>query len=168
VVTHSAKWYIYDSGYPGLGWTVEWADDYDAPEPAHLELHRGVNSWLPYEGAQYAELDTDWDGPDGGMNNEEASVRIYQSVVTCTWETYNLSFAWSARPNHSNNSLEVYWDGVKVFDTGNVAGGSNTEWHMEYITGLTVSGSSTTFEFVETGTPDSFGMFLDAVDVQIE
>ena len=169
VVTHSSGWDIFPNGDPDLGWNVEWADDYSgAPFPANLELHRGVNGWLPYEGSQYAELDSDWDGPNGNINGEEASVKISQSIITCSWETYTLSFAWSARPNHADNGLKVYWDGVEVFDSGIVAGSSNTDWHVETITGLTVSDSTTIIEFVETGTPDSFGMFLDAVSVQIE
>lgn len=165
------SWNIFASGTPGLGWTVEWADDYPgAPDPAYLELHRGVNGWFSYEGYQHAELDTDWQGPGGGGSGEPASVKISQSIVTCTFEKYTLSFAWSPRPGHDNNALKVYWDGGLIFDSGVVSGvgNPNTVWTLETITGLTVSGSSTLIEFVETGNPDSLGMFLDAVSVQIQ
>ena len=176
IVTASEGWDIFDSGTSGLGWTVKWyggSTSYQGqtrPEPAHLELHRGVNDWSPYEGQQHAELDTDWDGPGGGLNNEPASVNISQYIVTCPGETYTLEFAWSPRPGHSDNALEVYWDNSKIFETGIIDGSSysNTVWTLETIPGLSVTGFSTLLEFRETGTPDSLGMFLDAVDVQLE
>jgi len=176
VVTHSKKWDIFGSGTYGLEWTVDWhggSTTYQGqtrPEPALLELHRGVSGWLPHEDEQYAELDTDWDGPDGGLSGEPASVKISQVVVSCPWRTYTLAFSWSPRPGHADNGLKVYWDGAEIFDSGIVSGvgNGNTDWHIETITGLTVTGVSTSIEFVETGNPDSLGMFLDAVSVQLE
>lgn len=174
LVETSQKWDIYDNGIADLGWTVEWYDGstsyggWTRPEPAHLELHRGVNSWSSHEGEQHTELDTDWDGPSGSLSGEPASVGISQSIVTCLGETYTLSFAWSPRPNHNNNSLELYWNGEKIFETGNVEGSSTTDWSIKTFSGLTVTDTTTLIEFIETGTPDSLGMFLDAVDVQLE
>ena len=169
------SWNIFASGTPSLGWTVDWhggSTTYQGqtrPEPALLELHRHVSGWSPREGEQYAELDTDWDGPNGGLNGEPASVKISQVVVSCPWRTYTLAFSWSPRPGHADNGLKVYWDGAEIFDSGIVSGVGNgkTDWHIETITGLTVTGVSTSIEFVETGTPDSLGMFLDAVSVQL-
>lgn len=164
------KWDIFDSGTTGLGWTVEWYDGSTSyggqtrPEPAHLELHRGVNNWSSYNGTQHAELDTDWDGPGGGLNNEPASVKIYQDIATCPGRTYTLSYAWSPRPGHGDNELDVYWNGSSIA-THSGSGGSNTMWTEVIKTGLPSAGYSTRLEFIETGTPDSLGMFLDAVSV---
>jgi adenosylmethionine-8-amino-7-oxononanoate aminotransferase len=30
-----------------------------------IELHRSVAGWLPKDGQQHAELDSDWQGPSG-------------------------------------------------------------------------------------------------------
>jgi hypothetical protein len=172
VVTATQGWDIYDSGYAGLGWTVEWRADvptswggWTRPDPAHLELHRGVNNWLPSDGYQYTELDTDWNDHVGSLNNEPASVKIYQDLLTCPVETYVLTYAWSPRPGHGDNSMEVYWDG-NLIATHSGSGGSNTNWTVETHS-VTASVYTTRLEFVETGTNDSLGMFLDDVGVEI-
>ena len=170
-VTHSLGWDIYDSGTPGLGWTVDWwagAPTYNGvtrPTPAHLELHRSVNGWAHAEGAQHAELDTDWDGPGGGLNNEPASVSLYQDLPTQNG-IYTLRYAWSPRPNHANNALEVYWGGVKVAEHSG-AGGGATSWTLETLS-VTAAAGTTQLEFREVGTANSLGMFLDAVEVELE
>jgi hypothetical protein len=165
-VTSSYKWDIFDSGTSGLGWTVEWAGTYSgAPYPAHLELHRGVNGWLSYSGSyQHAELDTDWGGPGHSQSGEPASVKIYQDLPTCPGGTYELKYAWSPRPGHADNGLEVWWDGVQIA-THSGSGGSNTNWALETHSDLDASSDTTTLAFVEVGTADSLGMFLDAVSV---
>ncbi len=172
VVAATQGWDIYDSDYPGLGWTVEWRSDvpptwgsWTRPDPAHLELHRGVNGWLSYGGSQqHTELDTDWNGPvASGPNNEPASVRIYQDLATCPGETYTLEYAWSPRPGHGDNKVEVWWDGAKIA-THTGIGGSNTNWTLVPSTRI-ASSEWTTLAFVEAGGNDSLGMFLDAVSV---
>jgi hypothetical protein len=161
VVGTSQGWDIFTSDE--VDWTVEWASSYSgAPADAYLELHRGVNNWDPYDGDQHAELDTDWQGPGGG-SGEEASVKISQDLATCPGVTYDLTYAWSPRPNHSDNVLEVYVDGaLEASHSG--SGGSNTNWTLGTVS-FTAGASTTTIEFVEAGTPDSLGMFLDAVSV---
>jgi hypothetical protein len=164
-VTSSYKWDIFDSGTSGLEWTVEWAGTYSgAPDPAHLELHRGVNNWQPYEGFQHAELDTDWGGPGHSQSGEPASVKIYQDLQTCPGGTYELKYAWSPRPGHADNGLEVWWDGGEIV-THSGSGGSNTNWTLETYPSLTASTDTTRLAFVEVGTADSLGMFLDAFSV---
>jgi hypothetical protein len=162
----SAGWNIYASGASGLGWTVEWADTYvGAPATPYLELHRGVNSWTPYEGFQYAELDTDWQGP-GSAGGEQASVTISQDLATCPGFDYTLTFYYSPRPGHSDNSLGVTVAGSSVGSySGN--GGSNTNW-TKVTYDFTATSDTTTLAFEETGTADSFGMFLDDVSVVLK
>ena len=169
LVGTSQEWDIFDSGTSGLGWTVEWYDgktkyqDWDRPSPAHLELHtEDAVGFTPDEGSQYAELDTDWDGPGGGLNGEPASVAIYQDINTCSWRKYTVSYSWSPRAG-TDCSLEIYWgDDLISTHTGNTRG-----WHSASFTRYGLEGT-TRLKFVETGEPDSFGMFLDNVDVQLK
>lgn len=171
VVTHNLGWDVYDSGTPGLGWSVAWwsgSPTYNGvtrPAVAHLELHRGVNGWSHAAGAQHAELDTDWDGPGGGLNNEPASVSIYQDLTTQNG-IYALRYAWSPRPNHGDNRLEVYWGGTKVAEHSGAGGGSPV-WTSEQLS-VNAAAGTTQLEFREVGTANSLGMFLDAVEVELE
>lgn len=175
VVTTSQGWNIYASGTENLGWTVEWMGSYiGAPAIANLELHKaGVGeipaTWTAFAGSQYAELDTDWDGPGGGLNNEQASVKIYQDISTCG-QTFTLKYAWSPRPGHADNKLEVWWKGDKIAEhEASGAGNNSTVWTFETKTNLSSNPNSLTrLEFRETGTPDSFGMFLDAVSIEVQ
>ena len=172
VVNNSFGWDIYDSGTAGLGWTVGWnggASSYggqDRPDIAHIELHRGVNSWAHAEGEQHTELDSDWDGPGGDLTGEPASVCIYQDVPTSNG-IYYVRYSYSPRPNHGDNAIEVYWDGT--LENSHTAGdpGGATMWSDVELE-LQASDGTTRLEFCETGTPDSFGMFLDDVQVELK
>jgi len=170
IVTATQGWDIYDDGTAELEWTVEWYSTQTSyggqtrPDPAHLELHRGVNNWDPYEGYQYAELDTDWDGPGGGLSGEPASVKISQEIDTTSGCEYELTYYWSPRPNHNDNQMKVYINDDKVGDHSGT-GGSNTNWHEEIVQ-FTANSDTTTISFIETGDPDSLGMFLDNVIVE--
>lgn len=170
IVEHSAQWDIFPSGTPDLGWNVEWIiDDHpDLPDSANLELHRGVSGWLPYEGEQYTELDSDFDGPDGSINNEPASVRIYQDIPTVPGRSYWLSFAFSPRPNTdgTQNILNVSWDGTTVVIlTADGSGKTNTDWTV-YTYVVTATSETTRVAFADDGIPNSMGTFLDAVSVK--
>src|SRR3989344_5522333 len=97
---------------------------------------------------------------------EAPSVKISQEVSTCQGGVYEVSYAWSPRPGHADNQIEVYWGGV-LLDThsGSGVGNPNTVWKVETKSGLNPTGSATLLEFREVGTPDSLGMFLDSVSV---
>jgi|Wag4MinimDraft_1082647.scaffolds.fasta_scaffold00364_4 hypothetical protein len=75
------EWNIFDSSV--VGWGIEWYDGsetyngYTRPETPLLEIHDHALGFDAYSGDQYAELDTDWDGPHGSLNGEPASVKIY-------------------------------------------------------------------------------------------
>jgi hypothetical protein len=168
-IVPSGLWNIYPSGSPDVGWSVEWYDGSDSfggmtrPEIANLELHRPNGLWPVYSGSQYAELDSDWDGPSGTMLGEPASVRIFQVIKTCEGGEYELKYAWSPRINHADNAVEVWW-GDEMIASHSGPGGASTSWTPETIA-LTSSSDSTVLAFVETGTPDSYGMFLDGVSL---
>lgn len=168
----SGGWDIFPSGTSDLGWTVEWRGDipvswggYPRPDPANIEFHRGVLG-PAYDGDQYTELDSDWDGPGGSINGEPASVKIYQDISTIPGLTYNISFYFSPRPNTTaaNNVLEFNWDG-KVKDTLTAAGGGSITWSL-YNYSFTASGNTTRLQFTDLGTADGLGTFLDNVSVK--
>jgi|GEM_PF-1439687 len=171
-VTSHYKWDIFNMYSPMLGWNVVWnggSASYSGqtrPEPAYLELHRDVNGWSSASGSQYAELDTDWDGPGNPLNNEPATVGISQEIPLIDGYKYKVKFSYSPRPgtDASNNVMDFAWDGTTV-DTYSGAGGGNTSWtpkSYEFVAGKT---AITNVAFVEKGTADSLGMFLDNVSV---
>lgn len=172
VVTHPKKWDIFPDGHPDIGWQVEWESTQTSfggqtrPALAQLEYHRGVNGWNRIEDQQYTELDSDWQGPDGTLSNEPASVRIIRVLDTVPGKTYEVSFWFSARPNTpaSDNVLEVVW-GNSVLDTLSKAGASNTNWE-KYTYEVVADAYNTNIEFADKGTPNSLGTFLDDVQVQ--
>jgi len=163
-----ASWNIFPSGTTDLGWNVEWYGGsetfglYTRPAIAQLEIHDAVV--VPpvdaAEGYQYAELDTDWEGPGGSSNGEPASVKIYQDICTYPGTEYTLTFAWKAR--NDNSMMEAYWGGSQVDGTYS---GPSAVWTLGS-ENVIANGVSTRLEFIETGTPDSFGMFLDDVGVE--
>jgi hypothetical protein len=166
-VTADQGWDIFSSGQ--VNWTVTWGD---AAEPQLELMTTGPvgeipNGWAAHGGSQWAELDSDFDGPGGSTHNEPASVRISQDVVTCEGEEYTVTFYYSARPGHDDNKLQVYWNGTEalpeiVVDGSALAG---TDWQMGQVMNLPGAAGSSTLAFEETGAPDSRGMFLDDVSV---
>jgi hypothetical protein len=161
-------WQIYPSGTTDLGWQVEWAGTYPgAPEPANLEIQREpAAGYLSYSGSQHAELDSNWISSLEVQPTQppQGSIRIYEDIPTCPGGTFELQYAWSPRPNHADNVMEVWW-GTERIATHSAAGGTSTQWTLETRT-LTAPGETTRLMFVETGTPDCKGMFLDAVRVE--
>jgi cysteine-rich repeat protein len=171
VVVASQKWDIFNTSQLS-SWIVEWATNEPSyqgtPRPvnAYLELQRGVNGWLPQGDEQHAELDSDWDGPSGSLNNEPASTRIYQDISTVPGQNYNISFYFSPRPGTDNteNKLEFSWNG-DIKDTLTGTGGSNTIWN-QHTYEFTATGSTTRLQFTDKGIPNSLGTFLDTVSVR--
>jgi hypothetical protein len=85
-ITNSAGSDIFPDGTPGLVWVVQWASNPappGRPATANAELQNVTAlSVSPYEGFQYAELDSDWDGPGGGLNGEAANMIMSQAIDT--------------------------------------------------------------------------------------
>jgi hypothetical protein len=126
--------------------------------------------WQAQEGDQWAELDSDWDGPDKtlGLDDEPASVQISQSINTCPDRTYKLTFYYSPRPDYGRNALKVVWGVTELFSISDLAGGAVTSWTKKEYTCLVPTGTSTMLYFAETGPHDALGMFLDNVTVELE
>ena len=164
VVTNEKNWNIFDSTL--TSWETSWLPVIQSTYSPTLELQRGVNNWVAYAGEQYAELDGDWDGPDGTINGEQASTRIYQDIETIPGETYTVSFAFSPRPDTdaSNNNLEFSWNGI-VEDNISRAGSGDVDWSehtYQFVADLAV----TRLQFADAGTSDSLGTFIDDVSVR--
>lgn len=166
-VTDSAAWDIFPSGTGDLDWTVSWVGPYTT-STANAELHRGVNGWQANNGRQYTELDSDWDGPVGSLNGEQASVILSQEVPTVPGRTYELSYAFSPRPGTAaaQNRLEVSEDNFVLNTIAGTDGSANTSttW-TTYTDSFVAEDGSTNIAFKDLGTPDSVGTFLD--DVQL-
>lgn len=171
IVTNSAGWDIYTSLQSG--WNTQWTsltpssfNSVIRPQNALLEIQKGI--WTPAEGVQYAELDTDWDGPNGSLNGEPASVMIYQDIPTTPGKQYNVIFSFSPRPDtgSTNNILELRWGG-NVADTISGAGSGNTSWVPKSYSFVATS-TLTRLQFADGGTQDSLGTFLDKVSVKCE
>lgn len=177
VVTNNAKWDIFPSGTTGLGWLVEWFGgsatfgQHNRPETALLELHRGVNSWNTSGGEgnlQYAELDSDWFGPNVNVQNEPASIAISQDIPTIPGKNYKLTFDFSPRPYKGNteNVLGVSWGGVSEAPISAV-GGAQTIW-TPHTFNFVATTSITKLMFKDLGISNSEGTFLDNVKLTCE
>jgi len=104
-VTNAAKWEIFPNGYSGLEWAVDWESGQSTtyqsqtrPEAALTEYHEDVMG-PAQEGNQYAELDSDWFGPNNSLNGEPALIKIYQNIGTVSGTKYTLHYWYSPRPN---------------------------------------------------------------------
>jgi uncharacterized repeat protein (TIGR01451 family) len=172
LVTTVQNWDIVPDGTAGLDWKVEWNggstpfETVERPEIANLELHKGVNGWLPQTGAQYAELDADWFGPINPLNNEPASVKISQEIPTIPGYEYKVEYHFSPRPGtaESENKLVSTWAG-NALDTHMATGGGNTSW-TKYSKTVEATSSSAVLAFMDDGTPNSLGTFIDNVSVE--
>lgn len=171
-VATAQNWNIFDS--VAGGWTIEWRGDIpptfgpqNRPDPAHIELHEGVLG-AASEGDQYAELDSDWGGPTDGGNGEPASTEIYQSITTVPGATYKLTYAFAPRPNTvaAENDLEVQVEGNIVDSTGTTVGGGGPIAWTQRSVNFVATDASTEIRFVDRGTANSLGTFLDDVSVE--
>jgi predicted ribosomally synthesized peptide with SipW-like signal peptide len=166
-VTDAAQWDIFPSG--SGGWNVAWRSDVPAtfgaanrPAIANLEYHEGVVG-LASEGDQYIELDSDWNGHTGTLDGEPASTIISQTINTVPGQTYEIHYAFAARPGTpaSDNTVEVRWGGVVVDTAPPTAGAPGPiVWSQRSAT-VTATTTSTTLSFGDLGTANSLGSFVD-------
>jgi hypothetical protein len=158
----------FESG--AVGSTSDW-DIYESIEgwqlsrgPA-IELQRDVLGWDAYDGEEYLELDSDIDGPDGTINNDDASSAVFQDVATTPATLYELTFAFSARPGVEDNALEIWWEG-NLIDTLTASGVDLLAPDWQVITYQVLANTnSTRLEFGDVSVSDSFGTFIDGVSL---
>lgn len=161
----SGGWNIYADGTSGLAWDVQWQAGSGDNTPAKAELQQ---IYTAHSGEQYLELDSDFDGPGGGISNEAASTRISQTITTVPGQEYEISYYYSARPGYgmADNKVGLYIDGFPwdLSVTTNGIGDSDTTWFQK-TNSFTADSTSHTITFADLGTANSFGMFLDDVRV---
>ena len=136
----SGSWAIY----PTLtGWTGT----------PNIELRDNV-AGAAFDGVNYVELDT---YSNSGM---------FQDIATVTGAHYNLSFAYSPRPDTGNtNDIHVLWNGALIAPLGGSNGGSTNHWTVY---NFDVSGGPSDrsrLSFYAAGVSDSYGGSLDAVSL---
>ena len=132
-----SDWGHISSGTAGLIWSVS-----GGPMEIHNELLGGAS-----DGSQYVELDS------------TASVTISQTISTTSGQTYDISFDYKARPDtvSSTNGIQVQWNGVDI--VSGITFGDTWQTHT-----VTVNGTgSDTISFIDAGTSDGLGTFLDNV-----
>lgn len=166
----TTDWDIVPSGTTGLEWLISWINPTGAPTIANAEFHKNVNGWLPASGAQYAELDSDWNGHAAGPNGEAGAVTMAQTVATIPGKTYTFSFKFSPRPDQgaAENKVEALANGTVIGTTAAVAGnGTNTNWKT-YSFSYVATGNTTTFALRDAaGNPNnSVGSFVDDASVK--
>ena len=167
------SWDIFDVN-DGIGWVVAWVggsteyQDAARPSPAKIEIQAGVFGWNSAQGVQHAELDTDWDGPEGSLGGEPASVKIYQDIATIPGMQYELAYDFAARPGMgtADNMLLVNAGDVFVATTTAVAENDDLQPQWSTITSVfTATASTTRISFTDLGSPNSLGTLLDDVSL---
>ena len=163
----SGAWDIFQDGTSGLGWTVAWQSGSGDNSLANLEIQTS-SLWSPQEGNQYAELDSDFDGPNGSTFNEAASTKISQTIDTIPGQTYTVKFYLAGRPgtDYNDNKIIFYIDEVEwdASFTTSAVGASDTYWYLKEYTFEAVKGQ-TTIALGDNGDANSFGSFVDNVSV---
>ncbi len=168
LIVSEQGWDVYTSAVLGFDWNVDWVHTgIGEPEVANVELHRD-GWWSSNEGLQWAELDSDWSGPgvDDG-DNEMPSISIYQTIETIPGATYQLTYAFSARPgtNEATNGVEVHWDNQLLSEfSADGSTATDTQW-QEYTQSVIAADESAVVMFSDTGVSDAEGSFLDAVSL---
>jgi hypothetical protein len=167
-VTNNNGWEVFPSGSAGMAWSADWVRPAGAPLDPKMELHEGVNSWVSHGGNQHTELDSDWAGPATGPNGEDASIKLYQDLITKIGGVYDVSVWTSPRPGTgtSDNVTEVKM-GATVLGTITEDGlaNSNTVWTKHTYTFTATSGISR-LSLTDMGAGNSLGAFIDDVSVK--
>jgi len=117
-----------------------------------IEIQNNV-AGTPYEGNQFAELDS------------TRPTTLYQNVATEAGENYVLSFAFAARPGTnilSDNVMSVTWGGSEIFNLP--APNFTPDWTV-FTLYVTASSNSTRLTFGDDSSNswNSYGVYLDDV-----
>lgn len=150
---------------PALGDYGDYYDDDDdiVDEPV-VEIQRDLLTDA-VDGHQYAELDSDCQGPGHGHDDfEQTTVRISQTLETVPGAWYQFSFWVQGRVNADESdplTISAFWDGSPVLTDEPTVRGIWTQHTFN----VQATGEETIIAFEDTGTPDTFGVFLDDVIV---
>ncbi|OYU18874.1 MAG: hypothetical protein CFE34_08385, partial [Rhodobacteraceae bacterium PARR1] len=109
----------------------------------------GQNGITAAEGSNFVELDV-----EGGVDT------LFQDVLTTAGQSYSLTFSAAQRSGSVNDSVEVWWNGVRV---STVTPG--TAWGTFTVT-VTGTGGSARLEFRELSSQNStLGVLLDNISL---
>ncbi|QRK08253.1 DUF642 domain-containing protein [Archangium violaceum] len=118
-----------------------------------IELQNHEAGWKAESGNQLLELDS------------YCSTTVAQSLSTTPGAQYQLSFAYSPRPGIADNRIRVRWGGVVVAELNQSGVGLNdTHWTTVSIP-VTATAYSYSLEFEDPSYSDSFGGFIDNVQL---
>lgn len=160
----------FGAAHAGPNLVVDGSFEDQAQAAGSWSVYNSINGWTTVSGSGI-ELRNDvagtaFDGVNFVELDSHSNSAMAQTLTTVAGATYNLSFAYSARPGVSagSNLIQVLWDGIALAAvTANGNKLSDNDWH---VFNYTVTGSgSDTLTFRALGVNDSLGGSLDAVTV---
>jgi hypothetical protein len=132
------------------GWDFAHTYPGEADYEPRIEIWDHYRGWLPYDGDQHIELDV-FD-----------PTTISQTVPTISGNCYELSYAWSPRPEIADNQLMVWLDGSEIgYHVASGVENTQTDWTSESF--IYIAFGPTVLKFAEVGPDDQLGMLLDNV-----
>jgi hypothetical protein len=150
---NTQNWQVYPDGYADLVWTVEQGLGADPSITPTLEIQKQAAIGLaPYEGEQFAELDS------------YANVNISQMISTNPGKTYKISFAQACRSDGGENPglLGVYWGDTYL---GQTSCTDTKTWLTHTYSPTASSAGQVRLMFVDEGASNSYGVLLDSVSI---
>jgi hypothetical protein len=147
------RWNVFQTHALG-GWTVANTFPFSANFLPGLEIWDTLSGYPAANGTQHLELD----------GNDPTT--ILQTPATTEGNCYELSYAWSPRPDWEDNQIKVYVDGVEAaYHSATGLDNLTTQWTWETLY-FRAANLWTTVAFAEVGIDDQLGMLLDAVSLK--
>jgi hypothetical protein len=144
----SGSWAVFETV---TGWDIDWTNPTGNFHDPELEVWDNLYGHA-YDGDQHVELDA-YD-----------PTTISQIVSTTSGYCYDLSYAWSPRPNVVDNQLKVWLNDSEIgHHKASGVGNTQTDWTLS--TYQFVGSGADEVTFAEVGPDDQLGMLLDAVSV---
>ena len=151
-----------------------WSFEDNEVQPNRWDVFENISGWETIEGPgiEVQELNDDFGlGADGTawveLDSHDNS-RMRQDISTKLETSYQLSFAYSPRPNlesTNSNGIEVYWNG-DLLDLIRAKGSEKNNWKTYTYTVAASDLDLTALEFLAVGKSDSTGGFIDSISVQ--
>ncbi|NET44194.1 DUF642 domain-containing protein [Okeania sp. SIO2B3] len=128
--------------------------DWKLAQGPSIEVQTG-NAGKPYDGQKLVELDS------------YAVTKIYQDIPTEVGKTYTLTFAFSPRPDVTDNKLNVYWGDTSLVQLSKSGSGlSDTKWEVYTYKNLKATSTTTRLSFDNLNEKsDSVGSYIDAISL---
>jgi hypothetical protein len=177
LVTSTEKWDIFPNGAADLIWDVQWVVPGPVsgrPDPANAELQQSgivlagetINA---FEGSQYAELDSDWNGHVGNSPVPEPSNVVMSQTILGTTPGKHYTISWRQRQRqddlHNPSQLAFSWNGDGPVITSSTTG-SWALYSEDRIAGASAPVISFAGYSADSLGGDSLGALID--DVRVE